>query len=286
MQTIVRSMRLYFWPILAVNAVAMTAAIGGDLKRGALFSVVISLLASFGFLLNDLWDRKVDEINKARHFENSDKGTLAWGIAVSTGCLLSGMGLAMRLGPTELRIACVLGVGLMAYTVLLRRYLILPTFLAGFVAASPLWAPLILWPHKVYAMHWVFVTAMILLLAARETLMDVRDREGDAAGGRDTMATVFGPGIAKSAAAVLLIAGTTLLCFVLIAQIGHLTVRDRFAAATTACVVLCLVMVPAHQVVVRNSVEGGDYGAVQRFVLQSRAAMILIPLLNLVMWGR
>ena len=286
MKTIIRSMRFYFWPILALNAATMTMAIGGDVRRGAWFSIVIALLASFGFLLNDLWDRKVDQVNKSGHFENSDKRTIGLGVAVSTVCLILGMGVASRLGSIEVRIAALVAVGLVAYSVVLRRYLVIPTLLAGFLAASPLWAPLILWPRNVHPMHWAFVAAMVLLLAARETLMDVRDGKGDRAGARDTITTVFGPRIAKSVAVMLLLGGAVLLCLVLITQLVNLTIRDRFTAAFTVCLVLCLVLIPAYRAVLGSSENGADHAAIQRFVLRSRAAMAFLPLLNLFLWAK
>src|SRR5947209_9654348 len=61
MHKIIRSGRFYFWPIITANVVTMTLAIGGNPIQAAAFSIVISCLASFGFLLNDLWDREVDK---------------------------------------------------------------------------------------------------------------------------------------------------------------------------------------------------------------------------------
>jgi 4-hydroxybenzoate polyprenyltransferase len=284
MKTVARSMRLYFWPVLYLNAVAMTAAIRGDVGRGAEFSVAICLLASYGFLLNDLWDRKIDRVNQSRHFENSQPRTLVAGGLTTVACLGLGIGMASHLGPMELRIAWLLAVGLAAYTIVLRRYLLLPTLLASFLAASPLWAPLVLWPAEVRLMHWIFVMAMILLLAGRETLMDVRDRKGDRFVRRNTLPIVFGSRIAAFAAGTLIISGTTLLSFVLLADIVNLGIVARLAAFFVACVVAGLVMAPALRAikVVRNNSE--DRAAIQRFVLQSRTAMAFLPLLIFCLW--
>jgi 4-hydroxybenzoate polyprenyltransferase len=286
MKTTIRNMRLDLWPIIALNTTTMTMAIRGDVRHGALLSIVISLLASFGFLLNGLWDRDVDRINKPRHFENSDERTIGFGIAATILCLILGMGIASRLGSRDTSVAFILTLGLVAYTVVLRRHLIAPTLLAGFLATSPLWAPLILWPLNVRPMFWVFVVAMLLLLAARETLMDVRDEQGDIVGARDTMATVFGAGAAKSVAAILLIGGGVLLCFVLHVQTANLTTPAWFAAATIICLIPCLVIIPAYRAVRLGNKEGKDHAAIRRFVLRSRAAMAFVPLLNLVLWGK
>lgn len=285
MKTIVRSMRFYFWPIVILNTTTMTVAVGGDATRGASFSVVICLLASFGFLLNDLWDRRVDKVNNSGHFESSGRRTIRGGAVVSIVCLIVGLGIAWLVGSTASEIAWLVAAGLAAYTVVLRRYLLVPTLLASVLAASPLWAPLLSWPRNVRPMHWVFVAGMTLLLAARETLMDVRDRPGDKVGERDTMATLFGPAIAKSAAFTLLISGATLLCFVLGKQIVSLSSLGRFIATLSTCLVLLLVVIPAIKAVLVDSKTGGDYAAIQGFVFRSRAAMAFVPLLNLFLWG-
>ncbi len=275
-------MRLYFWPIIASNVVAMTLAIGGDLKRAALFSAVLSLLASFGFLLNDLWDRNVDRVNKAGHFEHSDGVTIRLGVISGAGCLMVSMGTAFWLGPSELVLASLIATALVAYTVLLRRFLVIPTVLAALLAATPLWAPLVLWPRNVNSWHGVFIAALVTLLAARETLMDVRDRYGDVAGARDTMTTVFGAKIAKVVAVILTLSGGILLLVVVGANVVNVTVASRLGAAAVAGAILYLVVTPA----LGTLTDGGEErAAIQEYVLRSRAAMALLPLLNLFLWA-
>src|SRR5438132_13174280 len=98
MHTVIRSGRFYFWPIIAANVLAMTYAIGGDSLRAVAFSIVISCMSSFGFLLNDLWDREVDQVNKANHFENSSSRTIRAGVLAALAFLALGMSLAYMLG--------------------------------------------------------------------------------------------------------------------------------------------------------------------------------------------
>jgi 4-hydroxybenzoate polyprenyltransferase len=285
LNTTLNSMRLYFWPIFVLNTVTMTIAISGDITCGALFSFIICFLASFGYLINDLWDRQVDRVNHSGHFENSGRKTICTGIAAAIACLLSGFAIAFRLGGVELRIASLLAIGLTLYTVILRRYLLVPTLLASTLAASPLWAPLVFWPRKVGYVHWIFVAAMVLMLASRETLMDVRDRKGDRAGKRYTVATLFGPFAAKRFAAGCMIGGAILLMVALRAQFHTLIGASRIIAASLAIVVLALVVIPARDAVLIQSTRSFERAAIQKFVLSSRNAMALLPLLNLFLWG-
>jgi 4-hydroxybenzoate polyprenyltransferase len=228
----------------------------------------------------------VDRVNQSRHFEKAPAETIRLGAAVGLACLILGMAMAFRLGTIETGLAGVVACGVAAYSLLLRRYLLIPTLLVSFLAVSPLWAPLILWPRGVSFIHWAFLAATILILAARETLMDVRDREGDQVGRRSTVTTLFGPTIGKAAAGVSLLSGVALLCLVLIMQMAHLKAPDRLAAAMAACPVFGFVMLPAKRAVLEGGRDGADHAAIQKFVVQSRTAMAFLPLLNLWLWGR
>jgi 4-hydroxybenzoate polyprenyltransferase len=284
MRTVIRSARFYFWPILVLNSTAITIAIGGDPARATLFSIAICLLSSFGFLVNDLWDRDVDYVNQARHFENEPPRTVRIGLGVAILCLVTGMVVASLLGAIEARLASFLAGGLTAYSLLLRRFLVIPTLLCSALSVSPLWAPLILWPRNVRLVHWAFLVATALILAGRETLMDIRDRKGDPVGGRRTLATVFGPAMARSVAGTLLIAGAVILCLVLSLQIIHLGMPDRLATAVSVCPVLGFVLIPAKKAVLGGGKDGADHAAIQGFVIRTRAAMAFLPLLTLFMW--
>jgi 4-hydroxybenzoate polyprenyltransferase len=125
---------------------------------------------------------------------------------------------------------------------------------------------------------------MILILAARETLMDLRDREGDRIGARDTIATVFGARAAKSTSSVLLLSGAALLCSVLLVQVVHLTVPSALAAAVAVCLILGLTLTPAYGAIRPDAQDRDQHGAIQSFLGWSRAAMLLLPLLNLFLW--
>lgn len=281
MNTVIRSGRFYFWPIIAANVLAMTLSIGGDPVRALAFSIVISCLASFGFLLNDLWDRDVDRVNRAGHFENSNANTVKLGVTAGVCFLAGGLGLAYWLGPLELYTAAGIAVSLAAYTVLLRRYLLVPTILAAVLATSPLWTPLTLWAREVDRWKYLFVAAIILIVAAREIFMDARDCAGDITGRRDTFATVFGDRIAKFVAIMLTSSASLLLVVVVAASARDLPAGNKLGVAAILAAILSLLIRPAI-----GTLQGGrgERATIQKYVLRSRAAMVLIPLLNLLLW--
>jgi 4-hydroxybenzoate polyprenyltransferase len=281
MRTIIRSGRFYFWPIIAANVVTMTIAIGGNSMKAIGLSLVISCLSSFGFLLNDLWDRDVDRVNSAGHFEESSPIEVRIGFTVGLVFLLAGLGLGFWLGPQEFRLAVILALALGAYTILLRRFLLIPTLLAAVLATSPLWTPLVLWAKNVDSWKLMFIAAIVVLVAAREIIMDTRDRLGDIVGGRDTLATVFGSRIAKFVGVLLTMSASVPFVAVMVFNAAHLPIASKFAIGGIALIILYLLVSPAVGTLL-DSLE--ERTAIQRYVLRSRMAMALIPLLIPLLW--
>jgi 4-hydroxybenzoate polyprenyltransferase len=282
MHTLFRSGRFYFWPIICANTVSMTWVLGQDLKRAAVFSLVISLLASFGFLLNDLWDRNIDRINRARHFEESSAGILLIATGVGLFLLIAALIISYRLGTLEFAAAASIGLALIAYSVLFRKLLLIPTILAAVLATSPLWSPLVLWAHNVSEWKWMFIASIIIMVAARETFMDARDHPGDVIGGRDTVATLFGKGIAKLVATLLTVSGAVPFTIAIAQSTRGNPLAGRLGAVLVGSTILYLLVQPAIKILIDSKDERAS---IQRYVTRSRMAMALIPLL-LLCWNR
>jgi 4-hydroxybenzoate polyprenyltransferase len=281
MYIVIRSSRFYFWPIIAANVVSVTLAVGGDLPRGLGFSIAISCLASFGFLLNDLWDRDVDRINRKKHLEHSDAATLKGALAVGVGFLIAGLVLAFCLGSLEFNIACGIALALAAYTVLLRRFLFIPTIVAALLAASPVWAPLVIWGNKFDMWKCLFLAAIIVILAAREILMDAGDRVGDLAGGRETFATVFGTRIAKGVSVILTLSAVVPFVVAIACSAFNFSLAGKLAVIGIGGLIAFLLV---HSVLKMLLETQDDETAIPKYMNRSRAAMALIPLLNLLLW--
>jgi geranylgeranylglycerol-phosphate geranylgeranyltransferase len=281
MHTVIRSGRFYFWPIITANIVMMTIAIDGKLIPAVILSLVISCLASFGFLLNDIWDRNVDRVNKAGHFEHADTATVRIGVVALLVFLTAGLLIAFWLGPHEFSIGCIIALGLGSYTILLRKFLFIPTLIAALLAASPLWAPLFLWAENVGMLKGAFVAAIITMIAAREIIMDTRDRAGDVVGGRDTFATIFGAKIAKLVAVILTLSASLLFVVTVIANAFGLPVVNMLISLAVTGIILYLLLRPALGTIL-NAEE--ERTAIQRYVISSRWAMGLIPLLVYSLW--
>lgn len=282
MNKINKAVRLYFYPIITANMIAMTLVVGGDIVRALLFSIVISFLASFGFLINDLWDIEIDKINKAGHFENSDSGVIKTAIVSCAAFLVAGLILAYFIGKLEFMIAGTIAFGLMAYTVLLRRILFAPNIVAAILSSSPLWIPLVFWSKTFDKPKIMFVGAIVAFILAREIIMDTRDTVGDIAGGRDTFATLFSPKIGKFIGVVLTVSAGIPFILAVTASIYTIPIKSQIFGISIAGILLYLLIPSAVGTLLSVKQERK---AINFYVRRSRIAMALIPLLVIFLWS-
>jgi 4-hydroxybenzoate polyprenyltransferase len=269
---ILRSARFYFWPVIALNVLAMTRGAGGDYERMAWFALVIAVMSSFGFLVNDLFDRRIDLANAAGHFERSNRPTIrtAW---VTAGAFAgAGLGVAAWLGSGPFLIAAASGGALAAYSPLLRRVMLLPNVITALLAAGPLWTPLVLAASAGAPWQWWLASGIVGILIAREVLMDVRDRHGDQAGGRPTLATHLGARAAAIAGFGLTVASLVPLAASVVLGSDTLSRLLVTTAATLAAAIALLLLRPAARIIT----TGASTPSIQTYVSRSRLAMLLL----------
>lgn len=279
--TVIKRSRFDFWPVIVATVFTAAPSVSTRSVDALLIGLVIASLASYGFLLNDLWDRDVDRINDVGHFEQSNAVTLRWGVGTAIFLLLGGFSFAQPLGQTGLVVSVGLALALTAYTVVLRRLLLVPTLVAGALAAAPLWIPMILWSTQIPGRQRIFLAAIFVIVVARETLMDVRDRNGDQACGRDTVATVFGDHLATVLGIGVTVSGVLMLLVAVVLTTASSTMEIKVGSIGVALVIIYLVVRPASLILSDNSVSRT---AMQLYVRSSRHAMALIPLLNILLW--
>lgn len=277
----VGSARLYFYPIIIANMLSMTIVIGGNPVRALLFSLVISFLASFGFLINDLWDINIDKINKPGHFEDSSPGFINVAKVSCVGFLVAGLILSYFIGALEFFLAAGIAAGLAAYTVLLRRLLFVPNVLAAVLASSPLWIPLIFWSKDYDGPKLMFVGAVIIFILAREIIMDTRDTVGDIIGDRDTFATVFNTRIGRFIGVILTVSACLPFIFAMTTSVYNNFVKTQVLAIGVACILLFLLVPSAVKTLLSVSEVRA---AIDIYVTRSRMAMSLIPVIVLLLW--
>jgi 4-hydroxybenzoate polyprenyltransferase len=124
------------------------------------------------------------------------------------------------------------------------------------------------------AWHLWLTIGIIGLLTAREIVMDVRDRRGDAAGRRVTLATQLG---AERAMRIAVIVATASLvpCAIAVSPAAIAAGLWRGLAIVAAAAVVFLLVIPVL------AVGRGDSArlrpAIQAYVLRSRLAMAGLP---------
>ncbi|MGB7202499.1 MAG: UbiA family prenyltransferase [Pyrinomonadaceae bacterium] len=261
----------------------MGLVVGTSFSRALLFSVVLSSLSSFGFILNDIWDVEIDRVNRPQHFEDlhfSELWKARW-TCIAFGC--APIVLSFFIGWAEFGVAILIGLGLIAYTVLLRRFLLLPNVLAAVLASSPLWSPIMLWSKESPdSSKLMFLVAIIAIITAREILMDTRDIVGDTIGGRDTVATLFNERIASFVGVIITLSACVPLVLCIITSAAETGLAVLIASFAVALSILYL-LVPS---VLRTVLLAPTRPEILTYVTRSRWAMALIPFLVVLLWYR
>ncbi len=273
---ILRSGRLYLWPIIVANSTLMVVYDGGQAITGVLVGAGLCLLASFGFVLNDLVDRETDRVNEANRLENADRQTLVMASIVGGLCLFLGLGVLMAISAR----AAVAGVGvaavLSAYSLFLRKVLLVSNLSAALVDSSPLWMPLVVVGAKADSFQAALIMAALIFFVGREILLDVKDLPGDLHGNRVTFATVFGRDIATFLATLLIGFGAVLFSLsALYLRTDHTFVKILVASAVLAWSLRMLG--PA----MRLSLVRDNY---RPFVLRSRMILLVAPVILFMGW--
>lgn len=280
---IVSSAKFYFYPIIVANTAAMGLAVGVNLWRSLLFSLVLSCLSSFGFILNDLWDIAIDKVNRPQHFEELESSELTKARWACVSFISFALLLSFLLGWPEFGLALAVGLGLTAYTALLRRFLLVPNLLAALLASSPIWSPLVLWSNGAPdSRKLFFVIAIIGIITAREILMDTRDVVGDAVGGRTTFATLFNERIATFVGVVLTLSACVPFVLSIAAGVQQAPLAVLIATFAIGLSILYL-LVPS---VLRTVSMTRSRPEILVYVEKSRWAMTLIPVLVILLWYR
>lgn len=284
MADIWRSARAYFWPLIVANVLAAAYGAGAQLAPMVPVGLSLAALASFGFLANDLFDRRIDLANEAGHFERSEPSTVRVSRWCAAGLCLAGLAMAAVAGTMAFTIAVAIASALAVYSPVLRRWRLLPNVVTALVATSPLWVPMIMAPTRGHTWQWLLVVGFGLMLTGREIFMDVRDRHGDAAGGRATLATDLGASQAIAVGATFSIVGALVLLAAPALDDGTRARWASLSAAVLTAGMLGLSLIPAARIRTANTQQLGN--AIQHYVRRSRLVMALAPALTLLLAWR
>lgn len=270
------SARVYFWPLITLNTLAMSFSIDANIFDGAVLGSSLSLLASFGFIFNDICDRRVDNINKAKRLEACTVSDLRKIGGIAALLLMGGLSLASAIGEEPFTLAALVVFGLIVYTIVLRRILLVATLLSGAMAVSPLWIPLVLWGQNA-TVQWRFIAIMFIMVSAREIILDIKDVNGDGVVCRHTIATVFGLHVAKYAAFILT---TSALALLLALAANTVSEAPRFVSGIFLFVVCGFAVLSVYPLIRIISTREIQANRISHFISSSRIAMVIAPVLS------
>jgi len=263
-----RSMRLYLWIPILLNVLGISLFLEATFVQALLLGLALCCLASFGFVINDLWDRPVDKINAAGRLEWASSESIRLAYILANLLLVVGILAAAVVGRGAVLLSAAIAIGLLLYTLLVRSVLFFATLLASALSLSPLLGPLLLFDGELSPFLTGVVTASWLTLMGREILLDVKDRLGDQIAGRLTIPIVFGEKISSRAAAFLI-------------MVGGLTLLVAAAATSSvpillfSVVIVGLYIVPSGQLLVGKNTRA----SLVCLIRLSRVAMSSVPFL-------
>lgn len=269
MRTVVLRMRLYLWPAIIMNAVAMTEP---TYRLRALFAgACLCLLASFGFIINDLWDRAVDQANDRERLQHLRRPARVGMLAFALSLVALAFSFAARAGEFAIPLAVGIATTLVLYTVALRRVLLVANVVAAAVSSSPLWVPLVLFESSMSAFRIGVLAAVFVLLVGREIVLDAKDEVGDRIAGRRTFPTVVGQPASVRLAMVLFAS----------AGAGQIMTVVAFSRADDLLqyLVLCGMALAIPGLLMGTLRRLRQQQAFQPFIVASGVAMLIIPLL-------
>jgi len=271
-----KSARFYLWPAVAGNAIIVSLGVGAELIDALLLGSALCCLASFGFLLNDLFDRRVDKANSAKRLEYADSSTLRGVWLAASLFLLAGLGCAASVSLNCFGVCLWISLGLTLYSAVIRPVLLAATLLSALLGTAPLWAPLILWHVRVLSPPVLTLFAGIyVMFVAREIILDIKDEKGDRVVGRHTFPTIYG---GKTAG--------LLACFAKLAA-GGVLIKAGFNLATTLpsleggllLVLLAIFLYFGVLSALQISLFSDSREEISVYVLRSRVAMAILPFL-------
>jgi 4-hydroxybenzoate polyprenyltransferase len=231
-----------------------------------ILGVSLSCLASFGFLLNDIWDRKVDLLNNAQRLEHEESRVIAGAGYMGFMNLLLGLGLASILGTKGILLAVVISAGLVVYTTALRRIAFFSTLLASILSLSPLVSPFVLFGGTNDPFLFGVVCVSWAILFGREILLDLKDVDGDRQVNRRTLPVLMG----EEPSAIL---GATVILGGAIVLVGLSIGTTTFGAAGLGIVVSVLL---ARDSLLLIFDRAGRRAPLLVFVRSSRLAMVVL----------
>jgi 4-hydroxybenzoate polyprenyltransferase len=268
---IVRSTRPYLWIAISVNTVAAGLSLGNSVLLCLVVGAILSCLASFGFLLNDLVDRPIDRLNRQGRLEDASYKTRFAAAITGVSLAITSLVLALLIGkPIAVFLALFVLLGLVLYNLVLRRVPFVATALAAWLCASPLWFMMGLQLEHVSLVHILVLKMVVIGTFAREVMLDLKDIKGDRIFGRHTIPSLVGHRISCILSLELML----VTCGYGVASLS------RCSGGLNGIVLVSVFLLMVFLLLIRPSLailRSGTRDMFKRYVATTRLGLLLIP---------
>jgi 4-hydroxybenzoate polyprenyltransferase len=279
---VLRSARLWLWlPILA-NVGILTFLLTHSFQKGFVLGISLSCVASYGFLINDIWDLQVDGANRAGKLESASKSALILAMFFSALFLSVGLIASGKLGLHTFVAMLIIAAGLTAYTFWVRPMFFYANLLAALLASAPIWLPNVVFIQQPNLAQWIIIAVAITILLGREIIFDIADAFGDAKAKRRTLPVLFGRQIATRIAVVWQLSACVLLVVFCATTAWDMPI-DRLLLMCGTVTAFALLVIPINLKMLHVS---HDAKLINLFTFRTRLAMLLLPLVMLALLNK
>lgn len=129
--------------------------------------------------------------------------------------------------------------------------------------------------------HGSVAWAMFVLIAARETILDVKDVEGDLIGQRHTIPTLMGGRVSIITAVLLTIMGCIVLTTICVSNSLNYSHAELSLLSACLAVFCWLVMRPTFQLLISKE---RNPRLLESYTHRTRLAMLITPVFVLIPW--
>lgn len=187
-------------------------------------SLALFLLISFGYIINDIFDRKLDAIGKPKRVLPSGRLTTQRAVVLAASCLVLSLGLAAWVSTAVLFYVGVVALLLFHYAFSLSGMPLAGNIMVALICSSVFYLGGMIAEPDDRGWQLLFAAMLFSFLhhLAREIVKDFEDSEADKAAGRKTLPVAWGRRAAVVCAGMvlLLLIGSTYFLY------------DRFALGT------------------------------------------------------